>query len=239
MLDDINKTLTVWSERYGMPIHEAQQGSAAWFKLKLGVVSASNASKAVAKKDSETRATYMAELVGQVCTGIMEEINSKYLDWGNDHEDSARSCYEFQTGNDMIQLPFVFKDDSFRVGCSPDGIVSLSKGVEIKCPYNSTNYIRFLTDDKIKPEYHWQTQFTLWVMDAGEWDFVQYDPRMKLKPMRILTVARDEEKMKAFDDLIPAFIQDMDKMLAKTGCAFGEQWERLIVKQPRTVGGEA
>lgn len=229
-LNQIQKNLEEFENRYGINIKDAQQGSEIWFKLKLGVISASNASKAVAKKDSDTRLTYMSELAAQVCTGIMEEINSKYMDWGNQQEDAARSSYEFATGYEMVQVPFVFKDGLFREGCSPDGLVTESKGVEIKCPFNTVHYIKFLTEDKIKPEYAWQYQYTMRILDAGEWDFVQYDPRMKKSPIKIVTVARDEEKQKAFDDLIPDFIEDMDKMLARVGIKFGEQWGKVLGK---------
>jgi YqaJ viral recombinase family. len=178
-LNEISKRYDLFERRYGIAIADAQQGSEMWQILKLGVISASNVSKVVAKKGSETRNTYMANLVAQICTGVFEEINSKYLEWGNFHEDAARSYYEFSTGNVVKELPFVFKDDTFRTGCSPDGIVSESRGVEIKCPYNATNFIQFLVDDKIKPEYVWQYQFSLWVMNAESWDFVQYHPSMK------------------------------------------------------------
>lgn len=231
----VNALLDIFADQYGIDIANAQQGSTAWYQLKLGVISASNASKAVAKKDSETRASYMAELGAQVATGLMEEINSRHLDWGNDHEDAARAMYEFTTGNKVVELPFVFKDSSFRAGCSPDGIVSESKGMEIKCPSNSANYMKFLTDDKIKSEYVWQAQFTLWVMDADQWDFVQYDPRFQRNPMKVLTLERDEEKMKTLDDAIPQFISDMDRMLGRAGFEFGQHWARLT-EQP---AGEA
>src|SRR5690606_3195633 len=122
--------------------------------------------------------TYMTELVAQVCTGTIEEINSKYMEWGKQQESSARSAYEFENDILITQVPFVFKDLSFREGCSPDGLVTDSKGVEIKCPYNTQHFIKFLVDDEIKPEYVWQYQYTLRVMGADEWDFVQYDPRM-------------------------------------------------------------
>lgn len=225
-LAEIKETLDVFEKTFGIKAGLAPQGSAEWLRVKLGVISASNASKAVAKRDSETRATYMAELVGQVCTGVVEELNAKALDWGNQHEDAARSSYEFGSGTLITQLPFVFKDTRFREGCSPDGIVNEKKGVEIKCPFNSTNYIKFLTEDKIKPEYVWQYQYTLRVMDADEWDFCQYDPRMRRNPLHVVTVRRDEEKQKIFDEAIPQFIEDMDKMLAKIGVKFGEQWLR-------------
>jgi hypothetical protein len=227
-LGEINQTLSSFSQKYNIPVNDVSQGSEAWSKLKLGVISASNASKVVAKKDSDTRLTYMAELVAQISTGIMEEINSKYLDWGNQQEAAARSSYVFAHDCALVELPFVFRDESFREGCSPDALLGDgSKGIEIKCPYNSVHYIKFLTEDKIKPEYVWQYQYTLRVLDADTWDFVQYDPRMKKKPMHIVTVKRDEEKQKTFDDLIPAFIEDMDSMLAKVGIKFGEQWERV------------
>jgi exodeoxyribonuclease (lambda-induced) len=226
-LTDVQKNLEAFEKKFGLPILGAQQGSAAWFSAKLGVISASNAAKAVAKKDSETRLTYMSELVAQVCTGLIEELNNRYVEWGNSHEDAARSHYEFSTGLTMVQLPFVFKDDNFREGCSPDGIVSDSKGAEIKCPFNSVHFVKFFTEDSIKPEYQWQYQYTMRIMECDEWDFVQYDPRMKKNPLKILTVKRDVEKQKTFDDLIPQFILDMDKMLEKIGIPFGEQWKRL------------
>lgn len=224
-LDSINQTLEAFEKQFGMSVLSAQQGSQEWLNLKLGVLSASNASKIVAKKDSETRNTYMCELVAQVCTGEVEEINSKYLEWGNFHEPAARSSYEFATGSNIDKVLFVFKDNNFREGCSPDGIVG-NKGIEIKCPFNATNYIKFLVDDKIKPEYEWQYQFSLRVMDADEFDFVQYHPNMKKSPIKILTVKKDAEKQKKLDDLVPEFISDMDKMLEKIGVKFGSQWGR-------------
>lgn len=226
-LESISNTYSKFYNDFGIKIADAQQGSTMWQTLKLGVISASNISKALAKPGSETRNTYMAELVAQVATGVFEEINSKYLEWGTFHEDSARAYYEFFTGNAVDQIPFVFKDDSFRVGCSPDGLIGDKKGVEIKCPYNATHFIKFLVDDKIKPEYVWQYQFTLWVMECDEWDFVQYHPHMKANQMKVLTVYRDEKMIKKIDELLPNFINEMDVMLNKAGFKFGDQWMRL------------
>lgn len=226
--DEIGSLLNRFGEKYSLHVIDAAQGSEAWFRLKLGVISASNASKVVAKRDSETRATYMAELVAQVATGIMEELNSKYVAWGHEHEDAARSHYEFTTGHSLTQVPFIFKDDSFRVGCSPDALIFDAKsGVEIKCPYNTVHFIKFLTEDKLKSEYAWQNQFQMWVTDSEKWDAVQYDPRMKSKPQHIVTVERDEKAIKTLEDAVPQFIEDMDKVLIKAGVSFGEQWTRL------------
>lgn len=221
---EVRAILDAFEKKFGLPVQDAQQGSEIWYKIKLGVLSSSNAHKIVAKTDSETRATYMASLVAQVCTGIMEEINSKYMEWGHNNEDAARSSYEFATGLTVTQLPFVFKNTDFREGCSPDGFVTDKKGAEFKCPWDSSHYIKFLVNGKLKSEYEWQYQHTLRVTGADEWDFVYYDPRMRKSPLKIRTVERDEKKQKTFEDAVPQFIHDMDLMLKEIGIEFGDQW---------------
>lgn len=235
-IEQINDLLEKFEKQFGFAVKGHVQQSEIWFQLKLGVLSASNAHKIVAKRDSDTRNTYMCELISQVCTGSIEEISAAALDWGRQHEDSARSYYEFSNSVTMTQLPFVFKDDTFRIGGSPDGVVSEIRGSEIKCPWNSANYVKFLVSDDIKPEWKWQNQFNMWVMDADEWDFTQFDPRMKKSPMKTLVAVKDLEKQKVLEDLVPMFISDMDQMLAKIGIEFGSQWTRLAELPPAASG---
>lgn len=226
-LADITGLLEAFEKKFGYKISGAQQQSEAWFKAKLGVLSASNAYKIVAKKDSETRHTYMCELIGQICTGLYKEISTASMDWGNQNEDAARAYYEFSTGLKLTPLPFIFLDNTFREGCSPDAFVNDKKGAEIKCPYDTTNFIKFLVSDHIKPEWKWQHQHTLRVTGAEEWDFCEYDPRMLLKPMKIFKAQKDEKMQKTLADAAPQFIADMDVLLAEIGIEFGTQWKRL------------
>lgn len=234
-LAEVDKLLLDFEKKYGLNVRDAQQGSEVWMNLKLGVMSASNAKKIVAGRTTQTRFTYMAQLVGEICTGIFPEINAKQMSWGKDNEDAARSSYEFGTGNRVQELLFAFKDKNFRAGCSPDGLVSDTKGAEIKTPFATENYIQFLTADKIKPDYEWQYQFTLWVMEADEWDFVQFDPRMKKNPIHIVTVNRDKKKIETIEESVKTFTEDMDKVLKKAGFEFGDQWKRLKGQQMEAV----
>ncbi len=235
-LDDISKTLLEFEKKFGFKVTGHQQLSETWFQLRLGVITASNASAAMAKPGSETRLTYMAELVAEICTGVWEEVNSKHMDWGRAHEDAARSYFEFCENIGTVPAPFVFKDDTFRVGCSPDGFVKeYPMPYEIKCPWSSANYVKFLVADSIKPEWKWQQNFNMWVLKAEKMYFCQFDPRMKKRPMKIMVTEADPDKQRAFDDLIPVFIQDMDKMLADIGLKFGDQWKR-IADAEKTAG---
>lgn len=200
--------------------------------MKLGVLSASNAYKIVAKKDSDTRWTYLYELVAQIASGVSEEINSRYLDYGSEHEGAAQAIYEMSTRSKITPVTFIFKDEMFRCGCSPDGIIlyqdaqQIKKGLELKVPFTPVNYAKFLCDDHIKPEYQWQCQFSVWVTGAESWDFANFSPVFKVKPLKIVNIKRDPEKQKILDDLVPQFISDMDGELKKLGLEFGFQWKK-------------
>lgn len=230
-LIDLENQIKTFQDKFGVDIIKAEQGSVGWLQSRLGVITASEVHKAVAKLGTETRNTYMCQLVAEVATGMVEEINSKYLDWGKMNESAARASYEFANDCEIETTNFIFKDETFREGASLDGFVKgKNKIVEIKCPYNPTNYIKFLVDDKIKSEYMWQYQFQMRVTGADIADFVQFDPRMSVNPLKSLTVERDIEHQKKFDELIPQFILDMDQMLKTVGIKYGDQWKRLLIK---------
>lgn len=225
--EQIQNLLRAWETKHKSKIVDARQGSQDWFTLKLGVMSASNASKIVSKRDSATRETYMAELVGQIGTGYQKELDGiAALEWGKQHEEGARSAYEFSRGVHIAEVPFIFKDETFRLGVSPDGLVA-NGIVEIKCPFDTTNYIKFLCADKVKPEWRWQAQFQMFVAESEFVDFAQYDPRMKTLPIKIIRIAKNQKDQETIAKCVPEFIDDMDKMLKKAGLTFGDQWGRL------------
>lgn len=202
-----------------------EQGSEEWLKARLGVITASNISKVLAKKGSDTRNGYMAELVGQVCTGTSEELNAKALEFGKANEASARAAYQFSTGYNVEEVGFIYGPDN-RTGCSPDGLITdLNKGLELKVPFTSRVYIEFLCSDKIKKEYRDQVDFCLWITGFSTWDFVNFNPRMKKNMLHIQTIERCELKMAFFNEAIPEFCHEMDLMLEKAGFSWGDQWK--------------
>ncbi len=150
------------------------QGSPEWMNLKLAVLSGSNISKALAKKGTETRNTYLMELVGQVATRQFDEINAKSLEYGKVNEVAARAAYEFETGHKVQQVGFIYGQGR-RIGVSPDGIMpTIKKGLELKCPITAKVHADFLCNDKIKPEYMYQVQFSLYVTEYETWDFASF-----------------------------------------------------------------
>lgn len=200
------------------------QGTDSWMKLKLGVPSASNISKALAKKGTETRNTYLMELVGQIATKQFDEVFGKALEYGKANEDAARAAYEFETGNKIEQIGFIYSHDK-RLGVSPDGIMpEIKKGLELKCPITAKVHADFLCNDKIKPEYFLQVQFQLFVSQYDSWDFASFNPSFKKNMLKIKTFEPDRETFDRFYIELPAFLKDLDEALAKIDLKHGDQW---------------
>lgn len=224
---DINLLNEKFESKFGYKIAGAAQQSEAWFNLKLGVISSSNISKVVGKVGSEGRYTYMCSLAAQILTGLHDDVKAIALDWGNQHEDAARAYYESRAKVTITPLPFVFMDESFREGSSPDGLVNDNRGVEIKCPFSSTNFVKFVDSGAFDPDWMKQIQHAMRIMGATHWDFGQYDPRSQGRILKFITVERDEKFQKTMEDAIPTFIEELDGVLKNVGVKFGDQWRRL------------
>jgi len=174
----------------------------------------------------DMRQGYMAELVGQIATGLLpEEMSFKQCEWGKEYEDEARAFFELEMGVDVDVPAFIYKDKNKRCGISPDGMIKGKKiGLELKCPYTTKVYIEFVTCDKIKKEYIEQCQYSMWVTGYEAWYFGSYDPRVKTKKLHYVLIKRDESFMTKYDEAEKNFIRDMDLMLDKIGMEFGDQW---------------
>lgn len=111
-----------------------------------------------------------------------------------------------------------------RYGCSPDGLIGDTSGLEVKNPHNTAVYLDFVLNGEIKPEYLEQVQFSMFVTGRPCWHFANHDPHMRKHIFHHQLFERDEAKMATFRDAVDSFVYDMDKKLAALGMTFGEQW---------------
>lgn len=174
----------------------------------------------------DMRNGYLNELIAQVCTQEFKEQGTfKQTEWGKENEDIARAVLGFKLGVEVDEVGFIYKDENKRAGISPDGIIKeLNCGAEIKCPFDTKYHIDFLLDDKIKPEYIEQCQFSMWVTGFTKWIFASYDPRMKKADSRLkfVEIERDEVFMKKYDEAYSIFISEMDMKLESIGFTFND-----------------
>lgn len=196
-----------------MKIHECQQGSPEWYAVKLGKVSASCFSDAVAGGTGATRKKYMNNLIAERMTGKSENgyINAT-MERGLEVESLAREYYELLNDCPVRQVGFIERDEN--IGASPDGLVGADGMLEIKCPFSST-HISYIIEGRLPPTYKKQVQGQLWVAEREWVDFVSYDPRVHQKPYFCERVYRDEDYIKELQIKIYMFVADMKALIEK------------------------
>ena len=155
-----------------MQIHNFEQHSDDWYRIRLGKLTASHA--ATIKTAGQGLETLCFDLAAERLTGIAKDnFQTPAMQQGNELEDNARTLFELQTGLAVTQVGFVELDD--YIGCSPDGLIGEDAGLEIKCPQDNT-FTRYLYDGKIKPEYFCQMQMNMLITNRPRWYYVVYNP---------------------------------------------------------------
>lgn len=217
----------IHSETLGFDLASIEQGTPEWHKSRAGVVTASKAHYLLMGRKTQGRATYMDELIAAVATGrVPDEINAKALQWGKDNEQDAREAYSAATFEVVTDYGFIYRDNSMRAGCSPDGMINgKPKGLELKVPWSSAVWAGFAGRGQIKKEEVAQVQFSLMVTGYESWGFAKFNPRnTNCKKLHYIEIERDEEMIANLERGLEEFVEDMDKALDNLGLQFGQQW---------------
>lgn len=181
-----------------MIIHNVEQGTEEWFKVRCGIFTASRFDKIITPtgKESTQAEDYINELAYELVTGNKVEIETtEYMARGSELEPEAAGYYNFINA-DVSTCGFI-TDDHGRWGCSPDRLVGDCGLLEIKCPKPS-NHIKNLKngfDNKYKP----QVQGQLFITGRDWCDFMSYCPGVE--PL-IVRIGRDENFIKELERLL-------------------------------------
>jgi hypothetical protein len=144
------------------------------------------------------------QVVGERLTGRHQDNNmdSFSLRHGREVEPYGRQAYELETGEIVVEAPFIQHPIYKFVGASPDGLVGVDGGIEIKCPKDwDIHLARF--EFGMEEEHMPQVQGCMWVTGRKWWDFVSYDARVN-EYLRFYRqrVWRDEEYIARLDKAV-------------------------------------
>jgi hypothetical protein len=179
-----------------------EQRSDEWHRQRYGKITASEVHKLMCKDEkwSQTALSYIYKLAAERMLKhgcMMPGFSSAACDWGVEQEDKARKAYEEITGYCVDLVGFKTLKDNKFIGASADGLVKKTMfddeyicGLEIKCPFNPENHIRFLAEKEICKEHYAQIQLNILVHDIEIWDYVSYCPLLE-KSICFTKVKRD------------------------------------------------
>ena len=201
-----------------MIYHEVSQQSSEWFKLRLGLATASCFSKIITPKTGEISKQaegYANELIGEMITGEnAEKFESYWMERGAMLEADASASYEVITGYALDRGGFITNDE-MTVGASPDRRVldadgQVIGGVEIKCPAPDTHIENLLRGNAIDPKYYPQVQGQILIGGFKFVDWFSYHPDMP--PAHIRTY-RDDEYCEKLQDALNRFNHIVDSKI--------------------------
>jgi len=153
-----------------------EQRSEEWFEARRGRVTASMVGAILGNSPHMTREQAMRRMVRDWHGAESEFTGNVATEYGTFHEDGALAEYVMETGQAVDAEGFLTREE--WAGCSPDGLISITGGLEIKCPFGKRKMQpgdTFKTLDE-QPHYHDQVQFSMWVAQRAFWDFFQWAP---------------------------------------------------------------
>ena len=132
-----------------MIVHDVEQGSAAWFAVRLGIPTASEFHKIITPARmgfSKQSRSYAFRLAAEkILNRSLDAVESTdWMERGKLLEPDAVRAYEFMTDRKTRPVGFVTTDDG-KFGASPDRLVDEDGLLEIKIPSPAV-HLEYLTD---------------------------------------------------------------------------------------------
>lgn len=195
-----------------------EQGTEAWFQMRLGKITASRITDVIAQvKSGEAagRENYRIELVCERLTGKPTEgFTNAHMERGTELEPFARAWYEVETGEFVKQVPFVDHPTIKNAGASPDGIIGEGL-IEIKCPMAKT-HIKYLLEDRVPAKYMPQMAWQMACTHSKWVDFVSYCPELPADmQMFIKRYERDDSYIAELEAKVIEFDIEVEQMIAR------------------------
>lgn len=181
-----------------MQIKNVEQGSDAWLKMRLGMITGTRLKSVMA--GAQAQETLIYELIAEQLSGQQETIwVNDAMRWGTEHEDEAVQLFEKRKRKKSEVVGFCISDDFPFLGLSPDRLVKtkdvFTKAIEVKCPTTKTA-LKYRYEGGIPKEYKWQVvNYFLVCETLKSLDFVVYDPRIINDDLKLTVVSVTRKDM--------------------------------------------
>ena len=203
-----------------MKVIDFPQGSPEWLASRAGMVTASRISDVQAKiktGEAASRRDYKFQIVAEILSGVPQEngfVNDA-MRYGTEQEPFARAAYEMLTEQMVQEVGLVIHPTIERAAASPDGLVGDSGLVEIKCPKLAT-HLNYLLDGVVPSTYQNQMLWQMACCERTYCDFVSFRPDLP-KDLQLFKIRfdRDNDRIKAMEDEVVAFLAEVDSILLK------------------------
>jgi len=177
--------------------HKVDQGSDEWLELRKGKLTASNATPIGA--NGAGLKTYCKQIALETIGHTKDNYVNEVIERGNILEPTGRLAYELEKGVTINEIGFITNDKYPNTGISPDGLIDVVGGAEIKARNNEKHFSLIIGESKEIPFN--QIQMSLLITEREWWDFISFNPNLS-KPLFIKRIYPD---LKYFEKLKVGF----------------------------------
>lgn len=165
-------------------IHDVQQNTDEWLKLRLGKFTGSRIPKLFMGKSTKGYNELINEIAYERLTGkVIAHFSNKWTDRGHELEALAIEEYENNTFNKVTRVGFVELNKD--VGVSPDGHIGEHGMIQVKA-YDFTHMCEFHFSGKISKNEELQCQAEMYGSQR-QWNILYiYHPQLKPYQFKIL-----------------------------------------------------
>ena len=204
-----------------MSNEELVQGSEAWFKARLGVITASRLGDVMRKTkwgESTYKERLRLELAIERITGksASNVVMNQAMRDGVEREPDARALFEAITGKDVALCGSFNHPTIPNTSASPDGLLRDENAVlELKCPTHLT-HARNIMSDTMPKNYVYQVQWQIACTESDFAYFASYHPdfpkQLRLKWVR---VEKDDSIIKSLEEAVRQFDIEIEDLIIK------------------------
>ena len=187
------------------------QNSKEWRENRRVRITASRFGDVLAKPTTKRYSQY-SEDIKNAMIGVpdFDDEDKPWFAHGKEWEDEARGRYEWEKNIDVVQVDSIVHPSFEFISCSPDGLISSTGGLEIKCRKSLQQHLK-TERSGIDTIYKPQVQGCLWITGYKWWDFVSFYKNI-LTQKTMFHVFRVEPDFEYFKRLEVACLEFWEKI---------------------------
>lgn len=193
-----------------------QQNSDEWLDWRKTKITGSRLKDIIVKRGTGKKIGFYELLAERLSTDTSVVDNP--MQRGHDLEQEALKQFEEYTGMKAESDCGVWvSDESEYIALSPDGEISETEAVEVKC-LSSARHLQALIEQKVPSEYEEQTiQYFIVNEKLKVLYVVFYDPRIACKPLHYIAIDRKEveDTIEAYRDYQTKTLEEIEQLITK------------------------
>ncbi|MEO1035196.1 MAG: YqaJ viral recombinase family protein [Pseudomonadota bacterium] len=198
-----------------------EQGSDDWHALRRGRITASHMGDVMAKPHTKRYRRYRAFLIQELLGYEPNEESAEWFEHGKQMEPRAIGAIQWRHNVEGTHDVFAIHSTHEWLGASPDLYVAGGPVYEIKSRAMLKTYLEVvqkIEDHRegnyagwIPPEYRWQLQCQMFVLDIGEIIFANYHewPEHRIRKLHTICVRRDPDAINVMEERAMQFMTEV------------------------------